>query len=247
MFRFFSNNWDEEAGTVTLSAEDSYHMMYSLRVKKGECVEVVCDLRTFVSEYYAWDEKNKTAILKILSEATESHEPKCFLRLFQGLTKGQKLDTVIQKSTEIGVSEIIPLEMKRSISKIKNEKMEDKLSRWNKIAYEAAKQSKREVIPRVLQPMSFSELMKSSYMDDFTLVPYECENENGIQTLLRSRPLVPAINILIGPEGGIDPSEVEMLRNQGAKTVSLGKRILRTETAGIITAAIVLYEYGEME
>ncbi len=247
MFRFFSNVWNEEAGTVTLSVEDSYHIMHSLRMKKGECVEVVCDSRSFVSEIYSWDEKSKTVILKILSDVSESHEAKCFIRLFQGLTKGQKLDTIIQKSTEIGVSEIIPLEMKRSVSKIKDEKLEDKLFRWNKIAYEAAKQSKRDIVPRVLKPMSFSEFVKSSYMDDFTLVPYEGEDVNGIQTLLHGRSCDPVINILIGPEGGIDPFEVETLQKANAVTVSLGKRILRTETAGIVTAAIVLYEYGEME
>lgn len=247
MFRFFSNVRNEEAGTVTLSVEDSNHIIHSLRMKKGECVEVVCDSRSFVSEIDSLEGENKTVILKILSEVSESHEPKCFIRLFQGLTKGQKLDTVIQKATEIGVSEIIPLEMKRSVSKIKDEKLEDKLSRWNKIAYEAAKQSKRDIVPRVLRPMSFSEFVKSPYMDDFTLVPYEGESLKGAKTLLHGRPRDSVINILIGPEGGIDPFEVETLQKKNAVTVSLGKRILRTETAGIITAAIVLYEFGEME
>lgn len=247
MFRFFSNDCNNDHGTVKLSVEDSFHLVHSLRIKKSECVEVVCASRSYVTEFFGWDEQTKTVSLKILYENFESHEPSSFIRLIQGLTKGQKLDTVIQKATEIGVSEIIPLEMKRSVSKMKEEKLEDKLLRWNKIAYEAAKQSKRDIVPRVLRPMSFSELIASSYMDDFMLVLYEEEKENSIQKVLKTHDRASAINILIGPEGGIDPQEIKDLKTRNAQMVSLGKRILRTETAGIITAAIVLYEYGEME
>lgn len=246
MFRFFSSDCNNNE-TVRLSIEDSYHLIHSLRIKKSECVEVVCASRCYLTEYFSWDEQSKTVTLKILSEVSESHEPNLFIRLFQGLTKGQKLDTVIQKATEIGVSEIIPLEMKRSVSKIKDEKLEDKLVRWNKIAYEAAKQSKRDIVPRVLRPMPFSEFITSSYMDDFMLVPYEEEKENSIQKVLKIHNRESAINILIGPEGGIDFQEIKDLKDRQAQTVSLGKRILRTETAGIVTAAIVLYEFGEME
>lgn len=247
MFRFFSNDCDKDTGLIRLSVEDSFHLVHSLRFKKSDCVEVVFESRSYVSEYIFWDEETKKVILKIQGEVLENHEPSSFIRLFQGLTKGQKLDTVIQKATEIGVSEIIPVEMKRSVAKIKDEKMEDKLIRWNKIAYEAAKQSKRDIIPRVLRPMSFSELVSSSYMKDFMLVPYEEETTIGIQRILRTHPRNSAINILIGPEGGIDPQEIKELKAHNVITVSLGKRILRTETAGIVTAAIVLYEYGDME
>lgn len=247
MYRFFENQHLSVGENFNITGENASHIIKSLRFSIGEEFEVVSGDDVFVAKVEKIDKKNNILEANVVSSIEDSSEPKLYIRLLQGLTKGTKLDFIIQKCTEIGVSEIIPLELKRSISKINNEKVENKVARWNKIAFEAAMQSKRTFIPKIHSPINLSQLVDNEYLKDFSIVAYENERSLSISKYLKSITKPEVLNIIIGPEGGFEEEEVKILIENGVNSITLGKRILRTETAGLIAATIALYEFGEME
>ena len=170
--------------------------------------------------------------------------------LFQGLPKSQKMDLIVQKGTELGITEFIPVITHRVDVKLKGEFK--KIDRLKKIALEAAKQSKRSIIPSVLEPIEFEEVLDKIKSLDLLIVPYENANNFGIKTLMNELRIenmvddIKNVGIFVGPEGGIEESEVERLKDKGARIVTLGKRILRTETAGFVAASLIQYELSDL-
>ena len=167
------------------------------------------------------------------------------IHLFQGLPKADKLELIIQKCTELGVCEITPVEMNRCVVKLEEKKKKSKTERWQAIAESAAKQSKRNLVPVVNTPLSFSALMKKTDEFDVFLVPYESEDNNTLKPLLKGKS-PKTISYLIGPEGGFSPEEIDYIKDNQVPVITLGKRILRTETASIAVTSMLMYEIGDM-
>ena len=242
MDRFFIENRLALGEETVITGGDAFHIIRTLRLRVGEKLEIATPLGVFLSELTEISKGQKEAKVKAVNLQTVSHEPEIYIRLFQGLPKGQKLDLVVQKAVEIGISEMIPVELSRSVAKLPKN---DKLSRYQKIAKETAQQAKRDIVPIVREAITFFEAEKFFGKDDIILVPYEEERVVSVKVLREiEKPKV--VNLFIGPEGGFSPDEISTLKALGAKIFSLGNRILRTETAGVIAAALIFYEYGEM-
>lgn len=245
MHRFFVQKKDITDSEISIYGEDVKHIRNVLRLEAGEKIEVsdrsgtdyICEIK----------ELSKESVECLILESFNSKgEPPIELVLFQGLPKSTKMELIIQKSTELGVSEIVPLVTDRCIVKINDRKKEDKkIERWSKIAEEAAKQSKRGRVPLISPIMSLKEALVKLKNQELTLVPYENEDCVGIKSVLENSK-AKRVNIVIGPEGGFEESEIDSLKDIGAHIVSLGPRILRTETAGFTTSALVLYELGDL-
>ncbi len=252
MYRFYIDEEQHTGDEAVVTGEDVNHIRNVLRLTEGDRI-VLCNGQNVDHLSVITDMSNKNEIrCRVLeSRASESELPVRIV-LYQGLPKKDKMELIIQKCVELGVSEIVPITMKRCIVKIEDEKSEAKKNaRWSEISRAAAKQSGRGVIPEIGKVMSFKEALKRAVNEDpdFLLVPYE--NAEGILSLKNFAKRLKAslsengkrtVSVFIGPEGGFDESEVEEAKKAGAETVSLGKRILRTETAGFTTAAILMYE-----
>lgn len=191
-------------------------------------------------------DKNEV-ICNILRDDLDSNESPIHITLFQCLPKGSKMEMLLQKNVEVGVSKFIPVASKRCVAKLEGKKKTDgKVERWNKIVREAAMQSKRSMVPEVDTPINLKEIEKFSSMMDILLVPYEDEIVTYVSDLDIPRQGKANVGIVIGPEGGFAAEEIEYLKSIGARIVTLGPRILRTETAGIVASSLVLYEFGDM-
>lgn len=188
---------------------------------------------------------NNEIILSILKHMDSSTESNVHITLVQGLPKSDKMDFIVQKSTELGVANIIPVITERVIVKIDESNEKKKVDRWNKIALEASKQSGRTRVPIVENVVNLENIVEKLSKYDIVIVPYECERENTIKAILTNiHTNVKDVAVVIGPEGGFSESDIVILKSMdNVKLVSLGKRILRTETAGITTIAMLLYEY----
>ena len=196
--------------------------------------------------YIAQIEKiNKENIIaKVVKKIQTSNESNVEIDLYQGLPKSDKMELIIQKTTEIGISKIIPIDMQRCVVKLDEKEAKKKIDRWQKIAETAAKQSKRDKIPQVENRTKLKEVINQISQYDVFFVAYEEENINNLKNELNNLPKKEfyKIGILIGPEGGIDIREVKELKQNGAKIVSLGKRILRCETAPIVMTSNIIYQ-----
>lgn len=166
--------------------------------------------------------------------------------LFQGVPKGEKMDFIVQKATELGVQRIIPMLTRRTVPRFTPDKARSKRERWQRVAISAAEQSGGKIVPEITPPISFAQAFDEASKADLWLLFYELA-ENSLREVLKSHSDASHIAIMVGPEGGFEPKEVEMAQRRGAKVVSLGRRILRTETAAIVAVALVLYELGELE
>ncbi len=238
MYNFFVET-KHDNGIYTLNGSDYNHLKNVLRMKVGDEVIVsyngksdLCIIKEFLLD---------TCVLSVKEENYINSELPIYISLYQGLPKVDKLELIIQKAVELGVSAIIPTEMHRSIVKIEPKKEQKKVERWQAISESAAKQSKRNIIPEVKTPLSLKQAVKNLDSYNHVLVPYE--NFNGMQateeTLSCLRP-GDKVAVFIGPEGGFEDFEIELLKQAGAKTISLGKRILRTETAAITTLSMLM-------
>ncbi|MGL4344264.1 MAG: 16S rRNA (uracil(1498)-N(3))-methyltransferase [Cellulosilyticaceae bacterium] len=175
-------------------------------------------------------------------------EPLTQVTLFQSLIKGEKMDWVIQKAVEIGVSEIVPLITSRCVVKLEGaKKVAVKVERWNKIAESAAKQSGRGIVPIVREPLSIEEAINYVQANQIkSFIPYEKEEGTGIKSILEAQHLL-KYGIFIGPEGGFTEDEVDLAMSNHIQSITLGKRILRSETASLVALTTIMYEMGEME
>ncbi|WP_352419848.1 16S rRNA (uracil(1498)-N(3))-methyltransferase [Proteiniborus sp.] len=245
MHRFFVDKENIKDNKITIVGDDVKHIKNVLRLKEEDIISI-CDRQK--TDYIA-----KIAMLckeeivcDILDTNKSNTEPPVEVILYQGIPKSAKMDVIIQKSTEVGVVKIIPVITDRTVVKIQERKKEEKkLERWNRISEEAAKQSKRGIVPDICPILTFDEMLETLKNDAFVIVPYENEEKTGIKEVLIKNKNK-RVNIIIGPEGGFEDWEIKSLKDIGANIVSLGPRILRTETAGFIASAIVLYELGDL-
>ena len=241
MARFFVSAEQKNEDRIVIAGNDFRHLHSVLRMKEGDALTVTVDgTGVFRCRIQAFE--TDRAVLEVLSGIEESHEPETRVTLFQGLPKGDKLEQVIEKSVELGVSEIVPVLMKRSVVKPDPRKEEARTVRRNKIAEAAAKQSLRDVIPEVKPIMTFEEAVEYARGLDLSLVPFEAADNMAETTeILRTIPKGSRVGVFIGPEGGFDGEEIEAVTEAGFRIVSLGKRILRTETAGPALLAVLLF------
>lgn len=242
MPKFFIENISGDS--ITINGGDVAHITRVLRLGVGDEL-ILCDGKGF--DYRAVIKSaDNSGILCDITEKTECPaEPNIEVTLFQGIPKSSKMEYIIQKNTELGISHIVPAELLRCVSKL-DKKSDKKVERWQKIANEAAKQSGRGVVPEVKKPMGLDEILKKANEFDIFFVPYECEDTTNIRTVLTSKKDVKTVGFMIGPEGGFDLEEIDKIRNAGIKTVTLGKRILRTETAGEAVLSMIMYEIGDI-
>lgn len=244
MHRFFVGKEQITDDLIEIVGTDVKHIKDVIRLRLKEKIEIASDGITYICEI---ESILKDKIITRIIDKTEGvNESAVDIILYQGLAKGSKMDLIIQKCTEVGVKEFYPVATHRSVVKIKDIKKEQsKVERWNSIADEAAKQSKRDILPKVQKIISFDKLIEILKDKDNIIVPYEDEENKTIKTGLNNIK-GNSIHLIIGPEGGFEPSEIEDLKDIGADIVTLGSRILRTETAGIVAATIILYELGDL-
>lgn len=240
MYNFFVNNNQVENETVQIIGQDAKHISNVLRMKNGDEI-YICNIDN-KERYLAEIEKiNKDEVIVKLIQKLESIEPHIKITLFQGIPKADKMEYIIQKAVELGAYNIIPVDMKFCISKIKDENK--KIARWQAISEAAAKQSKRSIIPKIEMPKKLSEVCNILSQYDLVIVAYEDEDKTTIKQVLNTNNDKNNIAIIIGPEGGISPDEIKVLSESGAKLASLGRQILRTETASIAMISMIMYEY----
>lgn len=234
-------------GFVEIEGEDFHHIRDVLRMRPGERIQISdMDGRDFLCEIKSC---GKEAVKLVISErSTSNREPGYKIHLFQGMVKSDKMDYIIQKSVELGVSSITPVTCERSLSGIEKN-AEKKIIRWNKIALSAAKQCARSVVPKVQYPVSFDCALERMSKSHLCFIPWECETQRGLKYILREfreksyNTQTNEISFLTGPEGGISLLEIEKIKSRKIPMVTLGKRILRTETAAVAVLAMALYEF----
>lgn len=244
MFNFFAKEAADTDGRFYISGSDHNHIKNVLRMKQGEEFLISIDGKSHLCALESLDES--TCVAKIICENYQSTELPVYIHLFQGLPKADKMELIIQKCTELGVSEITPVEMRNCVVKLEEKKKKSKTERWQAIAESAAKQSKRNLVPTVNTPLSFTSVIAKTDEFDLFLVPYE--SEDGMKSTKEALSKIrngSRIAILIGPEGGFDEKEIEKCKERNTSIVSLGKRILRTETAAITSVGMCML-YSEL-
>lgn len=242
MQKFFVNEEQIKENHITMIGTDVNHILHVLRLKQEDEIQI-CSNQTSQNYKVRIQIVEKDKIECEIIEKIESEvESEIDLTIFQGLPKADKMEWIIQKTTEIGVKAIVPVEMERSIVKIEGKDKIKKIERWQKIAEVAAKQSKRDKIPEIKNIISMKEVYSQIENYQLFIVAYEEEKEMTLKKLLQENKLATKIAILVGPEGGIDKKEMENLIKHNSKIVTLGNRILRTETAPIVMSSNILYE-----
>lgn len=255
MDRFFvePEHLNLDGKTLYIDGEDVKHISKVLRYGQGDEIEV-CDSNGH--EYICRIESiDKTRIdLSIVDEVDINRESRIRVSLYQGVPKSTKMDIILQKLTEAGVDEIVLVNTKRSVVNIKGDKADKKFDRWERIIYEAAKQCKRGLIPKLRGILSFKEALEDMGKNDINICPYEVEKSLGIKEALQTGQVKKIlenkdevrVGIFIGPEGGFAEEENEMVKAADIASVTMGPRIFRTETASIVATAITLYELGDI-
>jgi len=242
MYHFFAMHENIHENDIEIVGSDVNHVKNVLRMKMGDVLLISSgdniDYTCRISAIY-----EDKIVAEILSIDERGNELSIQVYLFQGLPKQEKMEWIIQKMTELGVHSIIPVAMKRSVVRLDDKKKKTKVMRWNSIAESAAKQSKRSVIPKVTDVMTFQEALAYAKDLDIKLLPYECaDGMEKTKALIEG--LVPnqRIGIFIGPEGGYDLAELALAKADDWEIITLGKRILRTETAGMMLMSVLMYK-----
>ena len=245
MSKFFVNSNQIRNNKIEIIGEDINHIKNVLRLGIGEDIKI-CDKDN--SQNYICKISNinfESIECDIIEKISNKTEANVELHIYQGLPKADKMELIIQKGTELGVSEFIPTNLKRCIVKLSGKDEEKKIDRWRKIAEVAAKQSGRDIVPNVGMIENIKSICEKIQEYDIVLVAYEMEENNFLKTELlniKNTKDKYKIAVVIGPEGGIDTEEIKLLKESGAKIISLGKRILRTETVALQVSSIIMYE-----
>lgn len=241
MRQFFVESEQVGAETIRIVGEDARHIGQVLRMKSGEQLRVSDRQgRDFFCQVEQVEREAVT--VRILYQDHESRELPVRISLFQGLPKGDKMELVIQKAVELGASEVVPVRSRRCVVKLDAHREAKKLARWRAIAESAAKQSGRGILPQIHDSMDFGKALEYAQELDSVLIPYElCDAIDESQHIVQRAVRQNSIGIFIGPEGGFERSEVEAAVRSGAQPVSLGKRILRTETAGLAVLSVLMF------
>lgn len=254
MYHFFVEPYQVHEDRIEILGGDVNHMKNVLRMKAGEEItvsdgfghEYLCKVQTLSED---------SVQAEILERREVSVELASKIVLFQCLPKGDKMELIIQKAVELGASAIVPVASKRCVVKLDAKKEESKRKRWQAIAESAAKQSGRAVVPEVMPVVSFSQALKQAEALDVRLIPYECADEilggEQVTAMEKTRQVLgtiqrgQSIGIFIGPEGGLEKQEVESAMAGGVQPVTLGRRILRTETAGLCILSVLMFQLEE--
>lgn len=241
MYHFFVTPEQVKESEIYIEGQDVNHIRNVLRMKVGEQIEIsdgnnkkyLCEIAELSSEQVR---------LQVVEELQNNTELPSKIYLFQGLPKSDKMELIIQKAVELGVYEVIPVATRRAVVKLDDKKAVKKVERWNSIAESGAKQSGRSMIPKVKDVMSYKAALEYASALDVVLIPYELA-EGMEQTRKIFEGIYPgqSVGIFIGPEGGFEREEVELAMEKGVSPITLGKRILRTETAGLTTLSILMY------
>ena len=241
MYQFFVEDTQVGKHTVTIEGSDVNHIKNVLRMKRGERVRISSTSgKNYFGEIAAF--AGETVLVALVEECALDTELPSRISLFQGLPKSDKMELIIQKAVELGAYEIIPVAMKNCVVKLDEKKAAAKTARWQEIAKSAAKQSKRSIIPKVGHLMSYQEALETAAELDVVLVPYE--NARGMAATREAmEAIVPgqSVGIFIGPEGGFADGEIAQAREYDMRLISLGGRILRTETAGLAALSVLMY------
>lgn len=244
MFNFFVKEENRSENRFYIDGSDFNHIKNVLRMNNGEELLVSCDGVSNLCRLVSID--GECAVAQITQENYHNTELPVKICLFQGLPKSDKMELIIQKAVELGVYEIIPVEMNRCVVKLDEKKKKSKIQRWQAISESAAKQSKRNTVPLISDVLTYNEAMKKAKALDLLLVPYE--NARGMTAAKEALSYIKngsSVGIVIGPEGGFEEAEVIAAEEAGGKRISLGERILRTETAAV-TAVGMCMLYAEM-
>lgn len=245
MYHFFVEPDQIEEERITILGEDVNHIGNVLRMKPGE--KVLISAEGEMDRLCGIEEiRRDEVICRILEVRKENNELPARIHLYQGLPKSDKMELIIQKAVELGAYRIVPVSTKNTVVKLDAKKAESKVKRWNAIALAAAKQSKRSVIPEVAPVISFGQALEEVKGFDLKLIPYE--NADGMaktRELLGKAAPGQDIAVFIGPEGGFDPGEIEKAKDAGTEPVTLGKRILRTETAGLCILSALMMQLDD--
>lgn len=247
MYQFFIDSSEIlEDGIHVQNPQSVNHIKNVLRMKPGEKIRLCCEAKEkeYTCSIISLDSDEIFA--KIEDIDGESRELPCEITLYQGLPKGDKMELIIQKAVELGAARIVPVSMKRSVVKLDEKRAKKKVERWNMIAESAAKQSKRNRIPEVTSIKTYGLALEDASLLDEVLLPYE--DARGMlhtREVMKSMKGKKSIGIFIGPEGGFEEKEVESVKEIGGHVITLGHRILRTETAGMTILSILMYHLEE--
>ena len=237
MFNFFVEESARTGDSFRIEGKDRNHICNVLRMQEGDAFLVSCGGVSCLCRLQRIEDD--AVVAGIVEEDYRNTELPVRFYLFQGLPKGDKLELIIQKTVELGVAGIIPVEMSRCVMKLDDKKKRARRERWQSIAESAAKQSKRNVIPEVSDVLTYRQAMDKAAGMDLFLVPYE--NERGMAATREALALIRpgmSVGILVGPEGGFEDKEIQLARESGAAVISLGKRILRAETAAVTAVGL---------
>ena len=241
MQQFFVTADQVQENQIYIEGTDVNHMKNVLRMRPGEKLGIsdgnnhhyICQVEKY---------EDAQAVLTILEEESVDTELPSKVYLFQGLPKGDKMELIVQKAVELGASQVVPVATRRSVVKLDEKKAAKKLQRWQQIAESAAKQAGRGYIPQVSSVLSYQEALEKAGELDVLLIPYElAEGMEEARKVVASIAQGQSVGIFIGPEGGFEKEEVDAAIRQGAKAITLGRRILRTETAGLAILSILMF------
>ena len=247
MYNFFVPGNQIEEDIINIIETDVNHISNVLRLKIDDEILVTNkdNEKTYLSKIVKFSKEN--IICRIIKNKEDTTESNIYIDIYQGLPKSDKMEYIIQKTTELGVKNIIPVDMERCVVKIDKKSESKKIERWQKISEVAAKQSKRDYIPKIGNIIKIEDICNITSKYDIILLAYEDENKTTIKDELKRIKQKSdnklKIGIIIGPEGGVSEKEVNKLISSGIKCVSLGKRILRTETAPIVMVSDIIYEF----
>ena len=250
MPKFFVNQENIQEQKILITGEDVNHIKNVLRKNPGDTLEI-CDAQNGENFLCEIEEiKQEHILCNILQNLENTSEPSTYVHIYQGLPKSDKMELIIQKSVELGVSEITPTNMSRCIVKLDSKDARKKVERWQKISEVAAKQSGRDIIPKINNICNLNEVIEQCKDYDVILLAYENEKDNKLKyeieklkTLQKEKNNL-KIAVIIGPEGGIATEEVDKAKKNEIKIITLGNRILRTETVALNILSIIMYELG---
>lgn len=246
MHRFFVPKSAILKDTIIIEGDDAAHISKVLRLRSGNEI-TVCDgeENEYICSISYSDKRSITC--KIVEKYRSTTEPPIKVHLYQGMPKSVKMDLIVQKCTELGIFAVTPVFTERVV--LRNDEKNDlsgRITRWQRIAEEAGKQSGRGRIPVINNPVTFEEAIRDMKDMDFSIMPYEKESENSLKQAAHGKNSIRNAAILIGPEGGFSETEVNTAASNGISAITLGPRILRTETAGFVCLTILMYTLGDM-
>lgn len=244
MPRFFVKSTDITEKEIHITGEDVNHIKNVLRLVPGNIIIVSngngMDYEVKLEQFEA--ASIRTSIIRSYVNQTE---PPVGITLFQGIPKSDKMELIIQKCVELGVKKIVPVFTERTIVKMESPKdAAKKVERWQKIVFEASKQCNRGSVPEITMPVKFEHALTMAGDAELGMIPYEKEETQGLRSLLKSG--IKSVSLMIGPEGGFSEGEIKKAEAAGIHSVTLGPRILRTETAGLAAISILMYELGDV-